>query len=155
MLSEKNRANIIKTGLYCAEPDKKLQHWYDDPYWCKNWTFVVRTDNDKIYMVDTYYKDNYILLTDENCDKFSLIFDFNDVCQEVYPDEYDRNDVYYVRVDSGGMTTPKTYRKKSAKRPVELMIELAERDVINLENQLKSAKQELEMYKNGTHWKLK
>lgn len=155
MLSKENREKIIKTGLYSANPDKKLQQWDGDPYWCKNWTFIVEEDEDDVYMVETYYKDTYILLTDDNFEKFSLIFDFNDVCRENYPEEYDKKDVYYVSVDSGGMTIPKTYRKKLAKRPVERMIELTEREVKVLEDKLKFARNELEMYKNGTHWKLK
>ena len=155
MLSEENRAKIVNTGLYRAEPDRKLQSWCDNPYWCKNWTFVVRASNNELYMVDTYFKDNYILLTDDNFDKFSLIFDFNDVCQENCPEEYNENDVYYVSTDSGGMTMVKTYRKKHAKRPVERMVKLMEYEIGSLENQLKSAKKELEMYKDGTHWKLK
>lgn len=119
MLSKENREKIINTGLYRAAPDRKLQSWYDNPYWCKNWTFVVRISNDELY------------------------------------EEYDENDVYYVSTDSGGMTMGKTYRKKCAKRPVKRMVELMEHEIESLESQLKSAKKELETYKDGTHWKLK
>lgn len=107
-------------------------------------------------MVDTYFSDKYIELTDENFDKFKLIFDFNDVCEENYPEKYDDCDLYrYVRVDSGGRSLSRTYRKKQAKRSKEKMRNILMSEIASLETQLSWKKRELIDLENGIHYKLK
>ena len=106
MLSQENRDKLILSGLYEAEPNRNIHGWYDDAYWCFNWTFKVQhnEDKDKYYMVDTYYGDKYFELTDEYFELFTLIFDFNDVEKHNGNNiwDYDEDDRYHVAIDSGG-----------------------------------------------------
>ena len=97
------------TGLYKHEPDRRYRGslYRDNMYHCFNWTFKVRHNEkeNKWYMVDTYFGDKYIELTDENFDEFEFVFDFeklkNILGENIY--EYDENDWWHVAVDSGGM----------------------------------------------------
>ena len=114
MLSQENRNKLILSGLYEAEPNRNIHGWYDDAYWCFNWTFKVQhnEDKDKYYMIDTYFSDKYFELTDEYFDLFTLIFDFNDVKSHNGNNiwDYDEDDRYHVAIDSGG----KYFIKKDA-----------------------------------------
>lgn len=83
MLSQENIKKLVMTGLYRHEPDKKYrpQLYWNDLYHCYNWTFTVKhnKDTDQWYMVDTYYHEKSIELTNENFEEFEFIFDVNEV----------------------------------------------------------------------------
>lgn len=83
MLSKSNVEKLVMTGLYKHEPDRRYRGslYWDNMYHCFNWTFKVRHNkkDDKWYMVDTYFGDKYIELTDENFDEFEFLFDFEKV----------------------------------------------------------------------------
>ena len=68
MLSKENVEKLVKTGLYKHEPDKKYRSslYWDNMYHCFNWTFKVKHNESKDiwYMVDTYFNDKYIELTE-------------------------------------------------------------------------------------------
>lgn len=109
-------------GLYQADPNdfdefKDKPHW--EQYWCRNWTFTVaKRPNGKFIMCDTYFGDKCIVLTEENHNKFKLIFKFSEVkevSKKIIAD-YDEQDYYHVATDSGGMPCGgKYYLKKDAK----------------------------------------
>ncbi len=147
MLSKENVEKIVKTGLYKHEPDRRYRsslHW-DNMYHCFNWTFKVshRESDDTWYMVDTYFGDKYIELTDENFDEFEFLFDFNEVEKHTGKNiwEYDENDYWHVAVDSGGMYCGgKYFVKKGAIKSKEKVLERIEGEIRSLERQIESKK---------------
>lgn len=156
MLSKENADRIVLTGLYKHEPDAKYRGslYADNLYHCFNWTFRVMHNEkyDKWYMVDTYFNDKYIELTDDNFDEFELLFDFNEVEKHsgnhIY--EYDESDWWHVAVDSGGMYCGgKYFLKKGAVKNKERVIERIESEIDGLERDLKYKKETLERVKNG------
>jgi hypothetical protein len=159
VLSENNKNAIIKTGLYSHKPDVKYRGtlYADNLYWCMNWTFKPSFYQDgRVFMVDTYFNDKSIELTDENIGEFTLIFDFNEVQQESSPEEYNEDDIYHVAIDSGGMYCGgKYFRRKNAKRSKEKLIDICKSKLKSAEYDVKKYKRELEELNNGVHWKLK
>lgn len=98
-LSEENINKLCMTGIYRCDPVLSwIPSWRrDNPYHCINWTFKVRKHDgsNKYYMYDTYWStgDGLIVeLTDENFNKFELLFDMNDVRKVSPPDFYDYNE---------------------------------------------------------------
>ena len=129
MLSQENRDKLILSGLYKTEPNKKLKSWYDSssPFHCFNWTFKIQYNEklDKYSMVDTYFNDKYIEITDENINLFELIFDFNDVVSHsgTHIWDYEEEDTYHVAIDSGGMYCGgKYFIKKGATKNKEKVL---------------------------------
>ena len=120
---------ICMTGLYKCAP---VLEWLpasrrSDPYYCMNWTFrPAKSSDGKIQMVDTYYGDKSIEVTEENRDLFELVFDFNDVnlYGRTSPAEngYKEEDYYRVAIGSGSMTERKYFLKKGAKPDEELLL---------------------------------
>jgi hypothetical protein len=105
MLSQSNIDKLVLTGLYGHEvPERKGA--LDDPRWCRNWTFTVHVrDNSTACMVDTYFGNRSIELTDENFDEFTFLFDFAKVTKtsrEIWQ-EYDESKKFWAPTDSGGM----------------------------------------------------
>lgn len=154
MLSKENADKIVLTGLYKHEPDAKYRGslYADNLYHCFNWTFRVMHNEkyDKWYMVDTYFNDKYIELTDDNFDEFELLFDFNEVEKHsgnhIY--EYDESDWWHVAVDSGGRYFCKFFLKKGAVKNKERVIERIKSEIEGLERDLKYKKEMLERVKN-------
>lgn len=155
MLSQKNIDKLVMTGLYRHEPDKRYRSssYWNDLYWCYNWTFKVRhyEKDDTWYMVDTYFNDEYIELTDENFNEFEFLFDFNEVKKHsgnhIY--EYDESDWWHVAVDSGGMYCGgKYFLKKGAVKNKERVIKRIKSEIACLECDLKYKKETLERVKN-------
>lgn len=148
-LSEENVNKLCMTGIYRCDPVLVwLEPWRrDDPYHCINWTFKVRKYEgmDGYYMCDTYWSTHDSLrveLTDENFDKFELLFDMNEVKRVSPSDFYDYNeeDCWHVALDSGGYQYSRHYYvRKGAKK--------------NKEIQLERLSQELESLKNQVRWK--
>ena len=156
MLSKENADKIVLTGLYKHEPDVKYRDslYSDNLYHCFNWTFIVRhyEKADKWYMVDTYFKNEYIELTDDNFDEFEFLFDFTKVekhsGEHIY--EYDESDWLHVAVDSSGMYGDgKFFLKKGAVKNKERVIERIKSEIYRLECDLKYKKALLEGVKNG------
>lgn len=155
MLSKANVEKLVKTGLYKHEPDKKYRSslYWDDMYHCFNWTFKVshRESDDAWFMVDTYFNDKYIELTDENFDEFEFLFDFNEVDKHTGKNiwEYDENDYWHVAVDSGGMYCGgKYFVRKGAVKNKEKVLERLQGEINSLERQLKDKKEAYEKVKN-------
>ncbi len=148
MLSKKNKAKIIPTGLYAREIDKRTRTGAStDPYWCTNWTFVPRISENEITLIDSYYQSyqdsiSYVL-DDENINDFKLIFDFNDVRevnQTTYR-EYSEDDRFWVACDSGGRSYPKYFVKKTAFPNKEKQLYQVDSEIESLEYQLKRLKE--------------
>lgn len=155
MLSKENVEKIVKTGLYKHEPDKKYRSslYWDDMYHYFNWTFKVKHNerNDTWYMVDTYFNDKYIELTDENFDEFEFLFDFNEVEKHTGKNiwEYDENAYWHVAVDSGGMYCGgKYFVKKGATKSKEKVLERIEGEIRSLERQIESKKADYQRVQN-------
>lgn len=155
MLSKENVEKIVKTGLYKHEPDKKYRSslYWDNMYHCFNWTFKVKHNENKDiwYMVDTYFNDKYIELTDENFNEFEFLFDFNEVDKHSGKNiwEYDDDDYWHVAVDSGGMYCGgKYFVKKGATKSKEKVLERIEGEIRSLERQIESKKADYQRVQN-------
>lgn len=152
MLSEKNREKICMTGLYRCKPDKSLMGYEDGyEYWCKNWTFKPMKFGDSIKMVDTYFNDKLIELTDDNFDKFEFVFDFKEVdsfTNREYLDRYNTDDWFCIATDSGGRSFPNYYLKKNAYPLKEKVVEKLEYEISVAKNNLESLKRRLEKVNN-------
>lgn len=144
------------TGLYQCEPVLEWLPSYkrNDPYWCKNWTFRVYEYKGKYYMGDTYWSigDNHpIELTDENFDKFKLVFDFEDVERFngtynqwlTYPDDQRWN----VSIDSGGINNGRYFILKGAMPIKERVLARLKDKIGMLEGELEYKKMDLERVK--------
>lgn len=154
MLSKENVNKLIITGLYRHEPDKRYRGsiYWDDMYHCFNWTFKVRHNEktDEWYMVDTYFNDKSIELTDDNFDEFKFLFDFNEVekhsGENIY--EYDESDWWYVAIDSGGRAYGKYFVQKNATKVKEKVLKRIESEIDYLERQLKSKREDYKRIEN-------
>lgn len=146
MLSQNNVEKLCMTGLYGCNPVPSWLPSYkrDTPYWCRNWTFKIHKHGDDYYMCDTYWStgDEYpVKLTDDNFDKFTLLFDFNDV-EEFHGEyrkwvEYSSADRFRAAVNSGGVNNPKYYIRKDARPRKDAVMERLKYDINTLEHKLK------------------
>lgn len=155
MLSKENVEKLVKSGLYKHEPDKKYRSslYWDNMYHCFNWTFKVKHNESKDiwYMVDTYFGDKYIELTDENFNEFEFLFDFNEVDKHSGKNiwEYDEDDYWHVAVDSGGMYCGgKYFVKKGAIKSKEKVLERIEGEIRSLERQIESKRADYQRVQN-------
>lgn len=155
MLSQENINKLVMTGLYRHEPDKRYRGslYWNDMYHCFNWTFRISYNEkeNKWYMVDTYFGDKSIELTNDNFDEFEFLFDFNKVeshsGKNIY--EYDESDWWHVAVDSGGITYGKYFVRKGATKNKERVLKRIEEEINSLERQLKIKKEYYEKVKNN------
>ena len=159
MLSKENINKLCMTGVYECEPVLSwIESWRrDEPYHCINWTFKITVDEDcnKYYMRDTYWStgDGFsIELTDENFDKFTLLFDMNDVCKVSPPDFYDYNeeDRWHIALDSGGYRFSNYYYvRKDAKKNKEILLKRLQHELESLKNQVRRKEDEIKkVYEN-------
>ena len=152
MLSIDNYNKIIKTGLYKKEPPKD---YYNDVYWCKNWSFKPKfSDSGKIYMCDTYFNnwENAIELTDKNFKEFEFVFDFELVkkISDSESDEYEKEDLFRIATNSGGYSCGNLYwvKKDAVKSNQKLIkktldrINFLKNEIEYEERRLKRLKQE-------------
>ena len=144
MLSQGNIDKLHMNGLYRCEPVLNWLPSYkrDNPYWCKNWTFKVRKGGDKYYMYDTYWStgDEYpVELTDENFDKFELLFDLGNIrIVNSFEDwlEYPDDKKWRVALDSGGIAYAKYVVIRGTKK-------VKDRVVVRMQHEINYLKQEL------------
>lgn len=158
MLSEENINKLCMTGIYHCDPVLSwIESWRrDNPYHCINWTFKVYMYDEysKIYMRDTYWSGGgglSIKLTDENFDKFNLLFDMNDVHRVSPPDFYDYNeeDRWHIALDSGGYQFSKYYFvRNGAKKNKDILLERLYRELDSLERQVEIKKEEIKKAEN-------
>lgn len=148
MLSAENRSKIIPTGLYEREIDERTRRGgSSDPYWCTNWTFVPRISENKIMLIDSYYKsyqDSILYVLDnENINDFTLIFDYSDVREvdQTTYQEYLNDDRFCVACDSGGRKYPKYFVKKTASPDKERQLYQVDSEIKSLEYQLERLKE--------------
>lgn len=152
-LSEENINKLCMTGIYRCDPVLSWIAWWrrDKPYHCINWTFKVRKHDgsNKYYMYDTYWStgDGLIVeLTDENFDKFELLFDMNEVRKVSPTDFYDYNeeDRWHVALDSGGYQYSRHYYvRKDAKKNKKIQLERLSQELESLKNQVKWKEDEI------------
>lgn len=144
MLSQENIDKLHMNGLYRCEPVRSWLPSYkrDNPYWCKNWTFKVHKGGNNYYMYDTYWStgDEYpVELTDENFDKFELLFDLDNIrIVKSFEDwlEYPDDKKWNVALDSGGWN----YAKYVIIRGTE---KIKKRVVVRMQHEINYLKQEL------------
>lgn len=154
MLSEKNINKINFNGLYSHKPDVKYRGklYENDLYWCFNWIFKPQTlGDDNFVMIDTYFDDKSIKLTDENFDEFELIFDFNDIKEISKKDVSDYNDdeIYCVAIGSGGWKyDSKYFIKKDTVKNKDKVIYRLECEIESLEWKLENKRNELKSIKD-------
>lgn len=153
-LSNEKVNKLCMTGIYRCDPilEKLPSYMRDSPYHCHNWTFRVAENDGDYYMWDTYWgNDFHILLTDENFDKFELVFDSNDV--EIYKgshwSDYSDDDKWLIRLDSGGGTIPKMVIRKGAMPVKELVIQRLSYEITHLESQLELKRRDLSYVKEN------
>lgn len=155
MLSQENVNKLVMNGLYRHEPDKRYRGslYWDDMYHCFNWTFRIEHNErtDKWYMVDTYYNNKSIELTDDNFDEFEFLFDFNEVDrhsgENIY--EYNESDWWYVPVDSGGRTYGKYFVRKGAIKIKEEVLKRIDDEINYLERKLERKREDYKRVENG------
>lgn len=154
MLSSKNIDKLVMTGLYSHKPEKKYRSelYSDDLYWCCNWTFTItrNTRDDKWYMVDTYFRNMHIELTDDNFDEFKFLLDFNEVKTHSGKNiwEYDESDWWCLAVDSGGIDYPKYFIRKNAVKNKDRVLSRIQEEIAELEQELKNKKKDYEKVLN-------
>jgi len=127
-----NINKINTNGLYKSEPFNVFGY---NPYWCKNWIFKVKEKNGSLYMVDTYFNDTCIEVTDDNVNNFELLFDFDDV-KEITLQEYEKyndEDRFMAAIGSGGWKfSTKYFVKKDAEYSKDKLIEILEYEIRGL-----------------------
>lgn len=152
-LSQENIDKLCMTGIYHCDPVPSwIESWRrDNPYHCINWTFKVHKYSDGTYaMWDTYWSGVNGLhkqLTDENFDKFELLFDLNDVRKISKEDYYDYNeeDRWHIALDSGGYQFSKYYFvRKDAKKNKDIQLERLYRELESLKRRVKLQEEEIE-----------
>lgn len=155
MLSKENKEKLVLTGLYKCQPNKKYrgQLYQNDMYHCFNWTFKIRhlKDDDIYLMVDTYFNEKCIELTDENFDEFEFLFDFNEVHEHSGNNiwEYNENEYWHVAVDSRGWYLGgKYFVKNNAIKDKNKVLQRIKEEIYNLERQLESKKTDYERIQN-------
>ena len=158
MLSQENINKLHMNGIYRCDPVLDWIPFYkwNNPYWCKNWTFKVKEYNCKYSMYDTYWAigdDHPVELTDENFDKFEYLFDLNDIRYvHSYEDwiEYPEEDRWRIPLDSGGTDYAKYVVRRGSKKIKERVIERMRNDINYLEQDLAHKKRTLEGIINGS-----
>lgn len=156
MLSQENREKLVMSGLYKCKPQLDWIESFrrDNPYHCINWIFKpsYRKDTDTYYMKDTYWGDKGFELTDENFNKFELIFDFNDVEQYKgqHPEDYDEENIYCVAIGSGGWQYDRKYFIKKCIEPNrEKVLQRLREEIDSAERNLKYAKDKYKRVESG------
>lgn len=133
-LSKENREKINPRGLYKHKVEKQwLPSYYDDVYWCHNWTFYPHFfDDGRVFMYDSYYDDwdSAKEVTDDNFEEWEFIFDIDKVSRISYESslEYDEQDLYKnIANNSGGYSCySNIWVNKSAKKNIDKQIKQAE-----------------------------
>ena len=100
-------------------------------------------------MVDTYFNDKSIELTDDNFDEFDFLFDFNEVerhsGENIY--EYDESDWWHVAIDSGGMYCGgKYFVKKGAIKSKEKVLKRIANEINRLERELERKREDYKRF---------
>ena len=152
-LSQENIEKLCMTGIYRCEP---VLDWIesfrrDNPYHCINWTFKVHKYSDGTYaMWDTYWSGSgglHVKLSDDNFDKFELLFDKDDV-HKVNQDEwydYNEEDRWHVALDSGGYQFSKYWLvRNGAKKNKSAQLERLTRELESLKCEVKWKEEEIE-----------
>ena len=152
-LSQDNIDKLCKNGVYKCEVTKSWLPSYkrDTPYHCVNWIFVpYYYEESNIYVMrDTYWSTGdglSVTLTDENFDKFELLFDHTKVHKVMPPDWYDyaEEDRFHVAMDSGGWQYSRGYFvKKDARKDPDLWLSRLQSELASLESQVKWKEDEI------------
>lgn len=143
MLSENNIQKLKMNGLYSCEPNVEYRGklFENDLYHCCNWTFkIIKSPKGNYYMRDTYWDSGdsvTIKLTDENIDKFKLLFELDKV-KRIREDEKNQYEHFYkVAIDSGGYSYPKYFVDMDSSKSKKLIIEEINNKIKNFENEIK------------------
>ena len=154
-LSKENVEKICMTGLYKHEPDVKYRGelFANQLYHCFNWTFTVyhNEKEDRWFMIDTYFGNKSIELTNKNFDEFEFIFDRNEV--ELHSGnnikDYNECDYWRIAVDSGGWKFAKWFLRIGATKNEDKVLQRLAAEIDNMEQSLWSKKQHYEMVRSG------
>jgi len=151
-LSKENYDKLDEHKLYKADP-YEFSCCPDTTNRC--WTFKVeKTEDGKAFMVDTYDFRDKIEVTDENIDKFEVVFDFREV-KEIpeweAEEDYDDEDVYEVFYghDCDGYIDYTFWVKRTAKKSKRKAIKKIEKRLEKLRNNLESIEKEINELKGG------
>lgn len=147
MLSQENIEKLNLNAIYKCKPDKKYRSklFENDLYHCCNWTFeVVKVDHD-YFMRDTYWSGQdslYIQITDENFSIFTLVFDRDEIIyiSESAKEDYEKDDVISIAIDSGGWKFPKHLKTKDAKKSKDKLIDKIDNEILEYERKIGSLK---------------
>lgn len=168
MLSQENINKLHMGGIYRCDvtPEWLPSYKRDNPHWCRNWTFTVKTGHrisgfGNYYMRDTYWStgdDNSIKLTDENFDKFEFLFDLDDVRKiNSYGDwlEYPEQDKWAIPYGSSGMSSSTYFVRRGAMKVKDRVIERMKRDIESLKYDLENKERVLKGIMDGSvDWNL-
>ena len=151
-LSKENFDKLDTNLLYKTEPTGT--GGYTDIHWCKNWTFKVHKYEDKgtAWMIDTYFEDwdsHRIEVTDDNIDKFEIVFDFRNVerVSDYSTNEYEDADLFCVATDSGGSSCGHLYWKnKSTKKSIRKQLEKKQEELKSSQWRVESAERNLQRF---------
>jgi len=153
MLSQSNIDRLNMHAYYKHEPDVEYRGktYEDNLYWCMNWVFYPSyTERYGYLMIDTYFGNKSIVLTDENFDEFEFLFDrreYKEMPREL-ASRYDESDVIVAATDSGGTSNKKYYVRKDAKESLTKVIDSLIEEIEILESKLEFKKSELRRYQN-------
>ena len=140
MLSQENINKLCFTGIYTADPDD----FFTTPSVAsensfRNWIFRVEHNGADYLMVDTFWRLNSqsFTLTDENFDRFRLLFDLNEVERYYggYFSDFDPADKWLVKEEPGDLY-PQKYVRKGAKPVPELVIHRLKIEIEELKTKL-------------------
>jgi len=142
-LSKENFDKLNKNFLYKRQPC----NGGSEPYWCRNWTFICQNSDDgKAFMVDTYFRNSSIEVTDENIDFFKFVFDFREVrkIRDSEIDEYDDADLIWAATDSGGYSCGHIHWvKNDCKKSISKLINKTKNEISSLQSKIRFAEAEL------------
>lgn len=142
MLSKENRNKLSESRLYQREIPG------GEKTWCRNGTYRVRTSENAektVFMVDTFYMDHSIELTDKNFNDFNFVMDYNEVINISYDSyrEYSNKDRFNFAVDSGGWQYSKYFSLKTANKNTDKRISILKDEIKSSEYFLEQRKKEL------------
>lgn len=149
-LSKENFDSLNENFLYKKEPviDNSFSvGTTPGTYHCKNWSFIIKKyDDGRAFIADTYFKDHWQPITDENISNYEKVFDFRDVMKisDESANDYEDEDKYFVATGSGGYSCGGcNWVKKTAVKSARLLKIRHENAIATLEWKLKYEREQL------------
>ena len=154
MLSQSNIDRLNMHAYYKHNPEARYRGktYEDNLYWCMKWVFYPSyTDRCGYLMVDTYFGNKSIVLTDDNFDEFEFLFDRREYKEmpRKLASRYDDSDVIVAATDSGGIGNKKYYVRKDAKESPTKVVDSLIEEIGLLERTLEFKRFELRRYQDA------